>query len=327
MWIRIGAFDTERNNRRSQKGRSLIEYIDDYTVIDVETTGRDPNVDRIIQVSCLTIRNGKISDQFDTYVNPEIEISPFISNFTGITNDIATAAPTIDIVIPSVFDFIGNDILVGHNIHFDINFLYDAALYTVRSALTNDFIDTLRIARRLFPEWPDHRLSSLVTNFGLPAERFHNSLDDVIHTYHCYEYMKQLTRDKQLDKYQTSIVPKQKKHISAKDIKPSCCDFNPDDPYCGKMFVFTGTLYRMERKDAMQLVVDHGGQCSDSVNKKTNYLVLGDYSQCMFVKDGKTTKLKRAEELILGGQDLQIISEDVFFGMSEDYEVLKAGSK
>jgi len=330
MWIRIGfSSHSERENKRPKKGRSLIKFIDDYTVIDVETTGRDPNVDRIIQISCLTIRNGKISDQFDTYVNPEMEISPFISNLTGITNEIAAAAPTINFVIPSVMDFIGDDILLGHNVHFDVNFIYDASVKSIGSALSNDFIDTLRIARRLFPDWPDHRLSTLVTNFGLPAENFHNSLDDVIHTYRCYEYIKQLIQDKQIDKHQISAIPKRNIYshkTSAKDIKATCCDFDPDDPYFGKTFVFTGNLVRMERKDAMQLVVDHGGQCGDNVTQKTNYLVLGDYSRNWLVKDGKTTKLKKAESLILSGQDLEIISEDVFFGMLEEYEALKGQS-
>ena len=324
MWIRIGAFDTERNNKRPYKGQSLLEFIDDYTVIDVETTGCDPKEDRIIQVSCITIRNGQVSDQFDTLVNPEKEINPFITNLTGITNEMVADAPTINEVMPSLLDFIGDDILVGHNVNFDINFIYDAAIQTVGSGLTNDFIDTLRLARRLFPDWPDHRLHTLVTNFQLPADNFHNSLDDVFHTYRCYEYIKDLVKKDLTDKYKISTVKKRFDKVYARDIKTACCDYDPDNPYCGKTFVFTGTLERMDRKTAMQLVVDHGGQCLDNVNKKTNYLVLGDYTRSWTVKDGKTTKLKKAESLILSGQDLQIISEDVFFGMLEDYEALES---
>ena len=324
MWINIGFSNTERQSKRLYKGQSLIDFINNYTVIDVETTGCDPNEDRIIQISCIAVRNGQISEQFDTYVNPEKEINPFITNLTGITNEMAAAAPTISEVMPSVLDFIGDDIVVGHNVNFDVNFIYDAAMQTIGTGLTNNFIDTLRISKRLFPDWPDHRLSSLVTNFGLPADNFHNSLDDAIHTYCCYEYMKKLINENQIARHQISIVPKRVDPVNAKEIKSSCRYVDPDNPYCGKTFVFTGMLDRMDRKTAMQLVVDHGGICDNNVNAKTNYLVLGDYTKSWAVKDGKTTKLKKAESLVLSGQDLQIISEDVFFGMLEDYEALKS---
>ena len=327
MWISIGlSSDTGRNNKRPYKGSNLLDLLDDYTVLDIETTGVDPHCDRIIQVSCLTIRNCQIADQYDTYINPGIEINSFISNLTGITNEMVSNAPTIDEAAPDILEFIGDDVIIGHNVNFDINFLYDAFLAGQRVSLSNDYIDTMRMARRLFPEWSDHRLSTLVANFGLPADTFHNSLADVTHTFRCYEYMKDLIRNDQADKHRFSIVQGREKYhnVHAKDIKTTCCEFDPDDPFCGKTFVFTGALDRMDRKDAMQLVVDHGGQCFDNVNRKLNYLVVGDYTKSWGVKDGKTGKLKKAEELILKGQDLEIISEDVFFGMLEDYEKLSA---
>lgn len=328
MWIKIGLSSDTGRSKRPDKGSSLLDQLDDYTVLDIETTGRDPNCDRIIQVSCLTIRNCQIADQYDTYINPEIEINSFISSFTGITNEMVANAPTINAAAPDILEFIGDDVVVGHNVNFDINFLYDAFLAGRGVTLPNDYIDTMRMARRLFPEWPDHRLSTLVANFGLPAETFHNSLADVTHTFRCYEYMKDLIRNDQADKHRFSIVQGRKKYhnVQAKDIKPACCEFDPDDPFCGKTFVFTGALDRMDRKDAMQLVVDHGGQCFDYVNRKLNYLVVGDYSKSWGVKNGKTEKLKKAEDLILAGQDLQIISEDVFFGMLEEYEKIKPGN-
>ena len=86
-----------------------------------------------------------------------------------------------------------------------------------------------------------------------------------------------------------------------------------------KVCVFTGTLERMQRKDAMQLVVNLGGSCGDSVTAKTNFLILGNNDYCTTIKDGKSTKQKKAEALILKGNDLQIISETTFYDMiSED---------
>ena len=71
----------------------------------------------------------------------------------------------------------------------------------------------------------------------------------------------------------------------------------------------------MPRKDAMQIVVDHGGSVGDSVTKKTNYLVLGDNSYCKSIRDGKSSKIKKAEKLKLDGIDIEIIPESVFYDM------------
>ena len=81
------------------------------------------------------------------------------------------------------------------------------------------------------------------------------------------------------------------------------------------MCVFTGTLEKMSRKDAMQLVVDFGGSVGDNVTKKTNYLILGNNDFCQSIKDGKSNKQKKAEDLILKGHDIEILSENVFYDL------------
>ena len=84
-------------------------------------------------------------------------------------------------------------------------------------------------------------------------------------------------------------------------------------PLYGKVCVFTGKLELMSREQAAQLVVNLGGTCGNGVTKKTNYLILGNNDYCSTIKDGKSSKQKKAEQLILSGQDLQIIPEDVFY--------------
>ncbi|NLO49067.1 MAG: exonuclease, partial [Clostridiales bacterium] len=86
----------------------------------------------------------------------------------------------------------------------------------------------------------------------------------------------------------------------------------------GKICVFTGTLEKMVRKEAMQAVVDFGGTCGDNVTSKTNYLILGNFDYCKSIKDGKSRKHKKAEKLILQGQDISIISENVFYDLLEN---------
>ena len=92
-------------------------------------------------------------------------------------------------------------------------------------------------------------------------------------------------------------------------------EFDETHPLYGKLCVFTGTLEKMQRKDAMQIVVDLGGQVGNSVTKKTNFLILGNNDYCPLIKDGKSSKQKKAETLKLAGNDIEIISEDVFYDM------------
>ena len=88
-------------------------------------------------------------------------------------------------------------------------------------------------------------------------------------------------------------------------------------PLYNKVCVFTGTLEKYSRQEAAQIVVNLGGSCGNSVTKKTNYLILGNNDYCSMIKDGKSSKQKKAEEYKLKGQDIEIIPESVFYDMIE----------
>lgn len=137
---------------RTEKGNSLIEFTDTYVVLDFETTGLDPLYDRIIEVGALRVENGRIVNQFNTLVNPGFEISAFITDLTGITNEMLSTAPMLVDVLPSLIDFIGSTVILGHNVNFDINFLYTACEQLLKQPFTNDFIDTMRLSRRIFKQ-------------------------------------------------------------------------------------------------------------------------------------------------------------------------------
>lgn len=317
----FGFSDTERP-QRTEKGKSILDAINDYVALDVETTGLDPQWDEIIQVGCIRVRDGAIVAQHESLVNPGFEIDEYITKLTGITNEMLASAPSIEQIAPDIQNFIGDDCIVGHNVTFDINFLYDTFEKCGLTPLKNNFLCTRRLAYWVFPGWGSYKLKILVDKLQLPDGQFHNAMADTLHTYHAYEYMKKYAAENGIDIAQ--IKRRAFTTVRAKDITASSTDFDPDNPYFGKTFVITGNLQRMDRKTAYQYIVDQGGSCGDAITKKTDYLVLGDYSQSRNVKGGKTGKLKKAEELILKGQDLQIISEDVFFGMLEDYEKIKA---
>ena len=87
----------------------MSEMPDNYTVIDIETTGISPYYDDIIELSGLKIRNNKVVEEFSTLVNPQRSVSGFITNLTGITNNMLFDAPDIKTALPKLIDFIDND--------------------------------------------------------------------------------------------------------------------------------------------------------------------------------------------------------------------------
>lgn len=310
--------EEERLKARTEKGKSMLDLLDSYTVIDLETTGLDPLYDSIIELAAIHVENGRIVEQFSSLVNPGYEIDDFITELTGITNEMLASAPSIDSILPSFLDFVGAGTILGHNVNFDVNFLYTACERQLSKPFCNDFIDTMRFSRRLFPAERHHRLIDLVQRFGLGDTEEHRALSDALQTHECYCYMKSYMEQHGIDL--VDILPVKQSHrgsyLRSKDIVANDdAVIDESSPFYQRVFVFTGTLEKMVRKDAMQLVVNRGGICGDSVNKKTNYLVLGNNDYCTTIKDGKSSKQKKAEELQLKGSDIEIISENVFYSM------------
>ena len=179
----------EGKRDRFLKGKSLLKAIDDFTVIDLETTGLSPEYDSIIEISAIRFRNGIAVDHFDSLVNPEEALDDFIIDLTGITDEMLSTAPKIEDVLPKFVDFIGSDVLIGHNVNFDINFIYDECENCGLAGINNDYIDTMRLSRRMNRDFPNHKLDTLLFMMGLPERKLHRSLGDCELTAACYQKM------------------------------------------------------------------------------------------------------------------------------------------
>lgn len=175
--------------RRHHKKDYQMEKLKDYVVIDTETTGFSPSNCRIIEVCASRVRDGKIVETFTTLVNPECNIPDFIPDITGITDDMVCDKPCFRQIARELKEFIGTDVIVGHNIAFDIAFL-NAEFGEV---ITNDTADTLRITKACFPNLDCYKLEALVRRFNLADKQFHRAESDVYLTYKLYEFMQ--TRD------------------------------------------------------------------------------------------------------------------------------------
>ena len=122
-------------------------------------------------------------------INPHRPLSYFIKNLTGITDEMLELAPEIEEVLTKFKEFLGSDIILGHNVNFDVNFLYDNFKEYLGYDLTNDFVDTLRISRRVLANLSHHTLDDLVEYYGITARDKHRALNDCDLTNQVYSEM------------------------------------------------------------------------------------------------------------------------------------------
>ena len=264
---------------RENKGKAVNALPEDYVALDLETTGLDPEWDSIIEIGMVRVRRGEVVAEYSTLVNPGMPIDDFIAELTGITNDMLAAAPALPEVLPAARDFLGDDIILGHNINFDINFIYDNCEYQGLKPVSNGYIDTMRISRRVLPDLKHHRLGDIVNALGVDHAQAHRAIGDCHATIGCY---KALLAHIDAGAGREAYITEVSRHGAQRsDLHALTADGTAVDemhPLYGKHCVFTGTLAKMVRLDAAQAVVNVGGLCDNGVTKDTNFLILGIWS-------------------------------------------------
>jgi DNA polymerase-3 subunit epsilon len=290
--------DLPKNKKFSNKLNSVL---DDYTLIDIETTGFSNNNDDIIEIAGLKVRNNNVIDNLNLLVRPvTFDFIPNkITNITGITNDMVfNNGYDIEEALKLFLEFLGEDAVVGHNVSFDIGFLRKKVDLYLDCDFNIDYIDTLDLARCKFPNLTSHKLSFLSQVLDLNKKSTHRALDDCYATYELYNLCKD-----------NSNIPI--KLQCSSDIDKSTCNYELTDIE-GKYFCFTGTLVNMTRDEAINKCTSLGAFITSSVTTKTNYLVMGIQDFAIFSDGKESSKTKKAKKLINDGQDLKIIDENEF---------------
>lgn len=176
----------------SKQGNKLNEYVPDYVVFDLETTGISPYNDSIIEISAVKVIGGKVVDTFSTLVNPRRSIPYGATAVNGITDDMVAGEPFVEEVLPAFNAFIEDFVLVGHNIaSFDMKFIWKAATEHLGQTFSNDYIDTLPMARKRLPKLAHHRLVDLAEYYNISTEGAHRALNDCIMNQQCFELLQQ----------------------------------------------------------------------------------------------------------------------------------------
>ena len=149
-----------------------------YCVFDLETTGISHLTEKITEIGIIKIKNGEVIDTFETFVNPEKPIPQEVVEVTHITDDMVKDAPTIDKIMPKVLEFMKDSVLVAHNADFDIGYMkYNCEQLGLDFDFTH--IDTLRLAKAIYPEFSRYKLGFIADKLGIKVEVAHRALDDV----------------------------------------------------------------------------------------------------------------------------------------------------
>ncbi len=162
----------------TEKEIDRLTLVENYIVLDIETTGLSPINNDIIEIAAIEIKNGKVINEFDTLINPGYSIPPFISHLTGINNQMVCTAPYISDIIPNLVNFIGNLPIIAHNASFDMRFItHNCNKFGV--CINNEVIDTLQISRQLYPHFESHKLELIANKLGVNVVNAHRAMADV----------------------------------------------------------------------------------------------------------------------------------------------------
>src|SRR5699024_4882676 len=169
-----------------------------YVVFDVETTGLSAVYDTIIELAGVKIHGGEIIDRFESFANPNQPISETITELTGITDDMVKDAPQIGEVLKDFYEWSKDTVLVAHNASFDIGFLNQGYKKVNIEKIKDPVIDTLELARFLFPELKNHRLNTLCKHLDVDLSQHHRAIYDAEATGYLFWKMVQKLLEKEM---------------------------------------------------------------------------------------------------------------------------------
>lgn len=187
-----------------------------YCVLDIETTGISKLTEKITEFGIMKIKNGEVLDTFECFVNPEKPIPERVVEVTNITDEMVKDAETIDKVLPKVLDFIGDSVVVAHNASFDVGFIKENAR-KLNLKFNNTYIDTLALAKELFPNFKKYKLGIIAENLNIKVDVAHRALADVETLVAVFKVMLEKLEEKNITKF-SEVDPKLASDVSFKTL-------------------------------------------------------------------------------------------------------------
>lgn len=277
-----------------------------FVAVDVETANAD--MASICSIGVASFENGALASEWYSLIDPDDFFDPVNVSIHGISEGDVRGAPTFRDAASDIDRFLGGQVVVTHT-HFDRVALHQAAKRWSITAPSCSWLDSARVARRTWAECAKsgYGLANVCQMIGYAFEH-HNALADAKAAGHVMLAAMQesgLDLDAMLERV---LQP----------IDPSSCgsaaitrDGNPDGPLAGEVIVFTGAL-EIPRREAADLAASVGCNVANSVTKKTTLLVVGDIDVTKLAGHDKSSKHRKAEELVAAGHALRIIRETDF---------------
>ena len=148
-----------------------------YVVLDLETTGATPTQDRITEIGLIRYENGLEVGRWNTLINPEVSISPFIQRLTGITQDMVNHAPAFQEISDTLLEWLDDAVLCAHNVRFDYGFLKNE-FKRIGVTFQNKLLCTVKLSRKLYPQHHSHSLNAIIERFQLICTQRHRAMGD-----------------------------------------------------------------------------------------------------------------------------------------------------
>lgn len=166
-------------------GKLKHRFYNNFCVIDVETTGLNASEGRIIEFSAIRVRKNRIVDECSILINPEIQLPRSVVKLTHITDELLEDKPCFADIAEEISAFIGSDVLLGHNVTFDKNFISEELVACGYEPLVNDYMDTRSFARK-YLDLKSNRLCDVADALEIKQSAAHRSLEDCRTTLKCF---------------------------------------------------------------------------------------------------------------------------------------------
>lgn len=145
--------------------------------VDIETTGTSPRNSRILEIGAIKVENLEVTDTFNTLLNIDDTIPQFITNLTGITNEMIVSSPYFVDIAETFSNFVNDAIFIAHNVGFDYNFL-QMEYRQIGQQFNMDKICTVKLSRNVYPNQQRHNLDTIIKTHGFNVNSRHRALDD-----------------------------------------------------------------------------------------------------------------------------------------------------
>lgn len=237
-----------------------------YAIVDIETTGGRPDRDKITEIGIVLHNGREITETYSTLINPGVSIPPFITQITGIHQEMVEDAPRFHEVARDILLRLDKAVFVAHNARFDYHFLRES-YRDLGFTLSRPWLCTVKLSRQYFPGLPSYSLENLIRHFNIPAERRHRALDDALATAELFGKIMKLQ-----DEYgnnQPTLSPFRQVQATPSNISPDKLDQLPAE--CGVYYFYNSRgdiIYIGKSLNIRRRVREH----LSSLSRKSNRL-------------------------------------------------------